>query len=110
MLTSWLECPQNAINHLNNIHEKITQFRLAEKRVQFLCNASARLVTRVQITNGFSLAENTKETTKNQSDYSCFNNKIQENGHGFQQRTMGFNFVRKTTIENLKNIPKTRTQ
>ena len=60
----------------NNIHEKITQFWLAEKGVQLFCNTSAKLVTRVQITNGFWLAENTKETTKNQSDFSCFNNKI----------------------------------
>ena len=52
----------------NNIHEKITQFWLAEKGVQLFCNTSAKLVTRVQITNGFLLAENTKETTKNQSD------------------------------------------
>ena len=66
------------------------------------CNTSAKLVTWVQITNGFWLAENTKETTKNQLDWSCFNNKIQENGHGFQQKTTGFNFVRKTTIEKLK--------
>jgi len=37
--------------------------------------------------------------------------KIQENGHGFQQTTTGFNFVSKTTIKKLKkNIPKTRTQ
>ena len=35
---------------------------------------------------------------------SCFNNKIQENGHGFQQTTTGFNFVSKTTIEKLKKI------
>ena len=50
------------------MHEKITQFWLAEKGVQLFCNTSAKLVTRVQITNGFWLAENTKETTKNQSD------------------------------------------
>ena len=60
----------------NNIQEKIAQFWLAEKGVQLFCNASAKLVTRVQTTNGFWLAENTKETTKNQSDESCFNNKI----------------------------------
>ena len=36
-----------------------------------------KLVTRVQITNGFWLPEKTKETNENQSDYSCFNNKIQ---------------------------------
>ena len=30
--------------------------------------------------------------------------KIQENGHGFQQTTTGFNFVSKTTIEKLKKI------
>ena len=41
---------------------RIFQFWLAEKRVQ--------------ITNGFWLAENTKEITKKQSDLSCFNNKI----------------------------------
>ena len=45
-----------------------------------------------------------KKNTKNQSDKSCFNNKIQENGHGFQQTTTGFNFVSKTTIEKLKKI------
>ena len=56
------------ISSFSYIHEKITQFWLAEKEVQFLCNTSAKLVTRVQITNGFWLAENKKETTKNQSD------------------------------------------
>ena len=36
---------------------------------------------------------------------------IQENGHGFQQTTTGFNFVSKATIEKLKEyIPKPRTQ
>ena len=35
---------------------------------------------------------------------SCFSNKIQENGHGFQQTGTVFNFVRKTTIEKLKKI------
>ena len=53
---------------INNIHEKITQLWLADKGVQLLCNTSAKLVTRVQITTAFWLAENTKETTKNQSD------------------------------------------
>ena len=52
--------------HVNNIHEKITQFWFAEKEVQLFCNTSAKLVTRGQITNGFWVAENTKETTKNQ--------------------------------------------
>ena len=50
------------------MHEKITQFWLAEKGVQLFCNTSAKLLTQVQITNGFWLAEKTKETTKNQSD------------------------------------------
>ena len=66
----------------NNIHEKILNSDWLRKecsssvtRVQ-TCNTSAKLVTRVQITNGFWLAKNTKETTKNQSDFSCFNNKI----------------------------------
>ena len=35
----------------NNIHEKITQFWLAEKEVQFFCNTSAKCVTRVQTCN-----------------------------------------------------------
>ena len=56
------------INKLNNIHEKITQFWLAEKGVQLFCNTSAECVTQVQITNAFWLAENTKETNKNESD------------------------------------------
>ena len=55
---------------------RIFQFWLAEKGVHFFCNTSANLVTREQITHGFWLAENTKETTKNQSDFSCFSNKI----------------------------------
>ena len=84
---------------VNNIHEKITQFWLAEKGVQFFCNTGA-------ITSGFWLAENIKETTKSQSDYSCFNNKILEYDHGFQKTTTGFNFVRKTTIEKLKKYSK----
>ena len=56
------------------MHEKITQFWLAEKGMQSSVtrvqtgNTSAKLVIRVQITNAFWLAENTKETTKNQSD------------------------------------------
>ena len=58
----------NKKKNINNIHEKITQFWLAEKGVQLFCNTSAKLVTQVQITNGFWLAENTKQTTKNQSD------------------------------------------
>ena len=37
---------------------------------------------------------------------SCFSNKIQENGHGFQQTGTVFNFVRKTTIEKLKKYSK----
>ena len=66
----------------NNIHEKILNSDWLRKecsssvtRVQ-TSNTSAKLVTREQITNGFWLAENTKETKKNQSDFSCFNNKI----------------------------------
>ena len=51
-----------------------------------------------------------KKPTRTNQIRAVLTTKIQENGHGFQQRTMGFNFVRKTTIENLKNIPKTRTQ
>ena len=36
-----------------NIHKKNTQFSLAEKGVQLFCNMSAKLVTRVQISNRF---------------------------------------------------------
>ena len=84
----------------SNTHEKITQFWTTEKGVQFFCNTSAKLVTRAHITNGFWLAENTKETTVDQSDFRCFNNKIKENGHGLCKQW--FDFVRKTTIEKLK--------
>ena len=67
-------------------------------------NTSAKLVTQVQITNGFWLAENTKETPAIQSGKSYFNNKILENAHGFQQTTKGFNFVRKTALEKSHKI------
>ena len=66
------------------------------------CNTSAKLVTRLQITNGFWLAENAKETTKNQSDFSCFNNKILENGHGFWQTSTWF-----CTQNNNRKVKKT---
>ena len=39
------------ISNSNNIHEKITQFWLAEKGVQLFCNTSAKCVTRVQTCN-----------------------------------------------------------
>ena len=39
------------INIHNNIHEKTTQFWLAEKEVQLFCNTSAKCVTRVQTCN-----------------------------------------------------------
>ena len=41
----------SAFTALNNIHEKITQFWLAEKGVQLFCNTSAKCVTRVQTCN-----------------------------------------------------------
>ena len=43
---------QTLVDHvINNIHEKITQFWLAEKGVQLFCNTSAKCVTRVQTCN-----------------------------------------------------------
>ena len=44
----------------NNIHKKLTQFQLAEKGVQFLCNTNAKLVTRVQITKWFLIGRKHK--------------------------------------------------
>ena len=67
----------------DNIHEKITQFWLAEKGIQFFW---------VQITNSFWLADNTKETAKNQS-------KFKKMAMVFRKRR--FDFVRKATIEKL---------
>ena len=52
-----------------------------------------------------------KKPTRTNQIRDVLTTKIQENGHGFQQTTAGFNFVSKTTIEKFKkNIPKTRTQ
>ena len=44
-----------------------------------------------------------KPTGTNQIE-AVLTKKIQEHGHGLQQTTTGFNFVRKTTIEKLKKI------
>ena len=69
---SWMQLFLSDVNvpssAINNTQEKITQFWLAEKGVQFFSNTSANCVTQMQITNGFWAAENTRETTKNQSD------------------------------------------
>ena len=51
-----------------------------------------------------------KKPTRTNQIRAVLTTKLQENGLGFQQTTPGFNFVSKTTIEKLKNIPKTRTQ
>ena len=48
------------------------------------------------------MAENTKETKKNQSDFSCFNNKIWPWFSAAQR----FDFVRETTIEKSKKKKK----
>ena len=45
-----------------------------------------------------------KKPTKTNQIRAVLTTKIQENGHGFQQTTAGFNFVSKTTIEKLKKI------
>ena len=48
-----------------------------------------------------------KKPTRTNQIRDVLTTKIQENGHGFQQATTGFNFVSKTTIEKLKKyIPK----
>ena len=52
---------------------------------------SAKLVTR--------LGENTKETTKNQSDLGCFTTKLKKMAMVFCKQR--FDFVRKATIEKL---------
>ena len=61
------------------------------KGVQFFCNTNA---------NGFWLDENAKETTKNQSDFSCFNKKFKKMAVVFCKQRC--DFVPKTTIEKLK--------
>ena len=45
-----------------------------------------------------------KKPTRTNQIRDVLTTKIQENGHGFQQTTAGFNFVSKTTIEKLKKI------
>ena len=45
-----------------------------------------------------------KKPTRTNQIRDVLTTKVQENGHGFQQMTAGFNFVSKTTIEKLKKI------
>ena len=45
-----------------------------------------------------------KKPTRTNQIRDVLTTKIQENGHGFQQTTAGFNFVSKTTIEKLEKI------
>ena len=47
-----------------------------------------------------------KKPTRTNQIRAVLTTKIQENGHGFQQTTTGFNFVSKTTIEELKKYSK----
>ena len=48
--------------------------------------------------------ETQKKPTRTNQIRAVLTTKIQENGHGFQQTTTGFNFVSKTTVEKLKKI------
>ena len=50
----------------------------------------------------FDWRKTQKEPTRTNQIRAVLTTKIQENGHGFQQATTGFNFVSKTTIEKLK--------
>ena len=45
-----------------------------------------------------------KKPTRTNQIRAVLTTQIQENGHGVQQTTTGFNFVSKTTIEKLKKI------
>ena len=47
-----------------------------------------------------------KKPTRTNQIRAVLTTKIQENGHGVQQMTTGFNFVSKTTIEKLKKYSK----
>ena len=47
-----------------------------------------------------------KKPTRTNQIRAVLTAKIQENGHGYQQTTTGFNFVSKTTIEKLKKYSK----
>ena len=67
-------------------------------RVQ-TCNTSTKLVTRVQITNGFWLAENTKETTKTWPRTNQIRAVLTTK---FKKMAMVFSRRRKTTIEKWK--------
>ena len=54
----------------------------------------------------FDWRKTQKEPTRTNQIRAALRTKIQENGHGFQQATTGFNFVSKTTIEKLKKYSK----
>ena len=54
----------------------------------------------------FDWRKTQKESTRTNQIRAVLRTKIQENGHGFQQATTGFNFVSKTTIEKLKKYSK----
>ena len=54
----------------------------------------------------FDWRKTQKEPTRTNQIRAVLTTKIQENGHGFQQATTGFNFVSKTTIEKLKKYSK----
>ena len=73
---------------------------MAEKGVQFLCNTSAKLVTRVQIANGFWLAENTKKPPRTNQILAVLTIKFKKMAMVFCKQR--FDFVRKTTIKELK--------
>ena len=88
----------------NNIHEKITQFWLAEKGVQFLCNTSAKLVSRVQITSAFWLAETQKKPPRTNQIRAVLTTKFKKTAMVFSKRR--FEFVRKPTIEKWKKYSK----
>ena len=90
----------------NNIHEKITQFWLAERGVQLFCKTSANLKHECKLQMLFDWLKTQKKPTRTNQIRAVLTTKIQENGHGFQQTTTGFNFVSKTTIEKLKKYSK----
>ena len=76
-----------------------------------MCNTSANLEHECKLQMLSDWLKTQKKPTRTNQIRDVLTTKIQENGHGFQQTTVGFNFVSKTTMEKLKTyIPKTRTQ
>ena len=94
---SILKCKTFAFN---NIHEKITQFWLAEKGVQFFCNTGANLLHECKIQMVSDWPKTQKKPPKTNQTLAVLTTKFKKTAMvSCKER---FDFVRKTTIEKLK--------